>query len=418
MAAPSCFVTSFRRNLENELPADTEQCPPRVLAMGLDHEDFIAALAPKPVVLLAKEADFFDVRGTEEAFAHLRKIYKLLGAEENISLFIGAGGHGYEKESREAMYRCFNKATGVSKSDAEPQLTIEKNEDLWAAPAGRVCDVPSKPLREFTRDRSRELATKRKKLDRSDLLRATAELLKLPVRTGVPHVRILRSLHGRNHPFPNATVYAVETEPDIQAVVYRLSKTHHEARPPAGIPRAILYVSHQSADAELRDEPLVKQLIAEEPDSAFYSCDVRGIGESRPNTCDAGSLLQPYGSDFFYAIHSIMLDEPYAGGKTHDVLCVLDWMRACGHKEIHLAARGWGAIPATFAALQFDAVTRVTLKGALASYSEIAESEDYSWPLSCFVPSVLAMFDLPDCYRTLESKALRLIEPAGAVTAA
>ncbi len=28
MAAPSCFVTTFRRNLENELPADTEQCPP------------------------------------------------------------------------------------------------------------------------------------------------------------------------------------------------------------------------------------------------------------------------------------------------------------------------------------------------------------------------------------------------------
>ena len=34
MAAPSCFVTTFRRNLENELPADTEQCPPHALALG------------------------------------------------------------------------------------------------------------------------------------------------------------------------------------------------------------------------------------------------------------------------------------------------------------------------------------------------------------------------------------------------
>ena len=42
MAAPSCFVTTFRHNLENELPADTEQCPPRALALGLDHEDFLA----------------------------------------------------------------------------------------------------------------------------------------------------------------------------------------------------------------------------------------------------------------------------------------------------------------------------------------------------------------------------------------
>ncbi|HEV3005846.1 MAG TPA: acetylxylan esterase, partial [Pirellulales bacterium] len=34
MAAPGCFVTTFRRNLENELPADTEQCPPGALALG------------------------------------------------------------------------------------------------------------------------------------------------------------------------------------------------------------------------------------------------------------------------------------------------------------------------------------------------------------------------------------------------
>ncbi len=45
MSAPSCFVTSFRRNLENELPADTEQCPPLALALKLDHEDFLAARA-------------------------------------------------------------------------------------------------------------------------------------------------------------------------------------------------------------------------------------------------------------------------------------------------------------------------------------------------------------------------------------
>ena len=48
MAAPSCFVTTFVCNMENELPADTEQCPPKALALGLDHVDFLAAMAPKP----------------------------------------------------------------------------------------------------------------------------------------------------------------------------------------------------------------------------------------------------------------------------------------------------------------------------------------------------------------------------------
>ena len=109
MAAPSCFVTTFRRNLENELPADTEQCPPRCLALGLDHADFLAALAPKPVVILAKEKDYFDVRGAEEAYSRLKRIYKLFGAEESVKLHVGPTGHGYTIENREAMYRWFNR---------------------------------------------------------------------------------------------------------------------------------------------------------------------------------------------------------------------------------------------------------------------------------------------------------------------
>ena len=61
-------------------------------------------------------------------------------------------------------------------------------------------------------------------------------------------------------------------------------------------------------------------------------------------------------------------------------------------------------------------VTQVTLKNALTSYAEVAESEQYQWPLAAFVPNVLATFDLPDCYRALAAKQLRQIEPWGPVT--
>ena len=47
------------------------------------------------------------------------------------------------------------------------------------------------------------------------------------------------------------------------------------------------------------------------------------------------------------------------------------------------------------------------------SYSDIAESETYSWPLSSLVPDILKYFDLPDCYRALESKNLKQIDPWG-----
>ncbi|MCP5523944.1 MAG: prolyl oligopeptidase family serine peptidase [Verrucomicrobiales bacterium] len=414
MAAPSCFVTTFLHNLENELPADTEQCPPRALALGLDHSDFIAAMAPRPVMLLGKEKDYFDARGIEEACRRLRRLYQLLGASENIGLFIGPTPHGYTQENREAMYRWFNRVTQISDSQSEPPLVLEKDETLQCTPEGQVATLNSRTLFSFTRERAIALAGARGTPEGEALVAAVDRVLKLPERRGVPDYRILRAVGGRRYPKPHFTTYAVETEPGIQAIVYRLSGEPHYSRPPRGQGRAVLYISHQSSDSELRQEPLIRELLQEEPEAEFYTCDVRGTGESQPDTCGQNSFLSAYGSDFFYAIHSLMLDEPYVGRRTHDVLCVLDWLTANGHTEVHLAARGWGAIPATFAALLSDHVKAVTLKNALTAYRDIAESEDYDWPLSTLLPEVLGHLDLPDCYRVLETKHLRQIEPWGA----
>jgi pimeloyl-ACP methyl ester carboxylesterase len=152
----------------------------------------------------------------------------------------------------------------------------------------------------------------------------------------------------------------------------------------------------------------------QESASALFACDVRGIGESEPNTCGSRDFAVPYGSDYFYAIHSIMLDQPYVGQKTFDILSVIELLKATGHTEVHLVGKGWGAIPATFAAVLSETVTQVTLKNAPESYSIIAESEDYDWPLSSFIPGVLKSFDLPDCYRALSAKKLRIVDTLGA----
>ncbi len=415
MAAPSCFVTTFRRNMENELPADTEQCPPKALALGLDHADFLAALAPKPIIILGKERDYFDARGVEEAHARLTQLYRLLGAEDDIAVFIGPTTHGYTQENREAMYRWFNRVTKISDATTEPPLTIEKDEVLWCTPKGQVAEQGARTVFQFTRDKSQSLAAARGQVSGAGLTRAVTEVLQLPPRAGVPDYRILRYLGSRRYPLRQAVAYAVETEPGIQALVYRLFPETWYSRPPRGGARAILYVAHLSSDAELRDEPLVREAIQAEPDVPVFTCDVRGIGESRPDTCGVNSFLSPYGSDYFYAIHSLMLDRPYAGQKTHDVLSVLDWLASLGHTDVHLVAKGWGAIAGTFAAVLSDAVKQVTLKNALTSYRDIAESEQYAWPLSTLLPNVLARFDLPDCYRALEAKRLRMVEPWNAM---
>lgn len=404
MAAPSCFVTTFRRNLENELPADTEQCPPRALALGLDHADFLAALAPKPVLILAKERDYFDARGSIEAYERLRQLYTLLGAPDQVGLFIGPTDHGFSRENREAMYAWFHRASRLTEAGTEPELTLESDAALTCTPHGQVAELRGRTVFSFTREKAVRLREERPPLRGPALQRVVSDVLRLPPRAAEPpEFRILRALGNRGYPRPHATTYAVETEPRIQALVTRLNDQPHYSRPPQGPPRALLYVAHLSSDEELRTSPWVKELVESEPETPFYACDVRGIGESRPDTCGVDNFSKPYGADFFYAIHSLMLDRPYLGQKTLDVLRVIDWLRASGHRELHIAAAGWGTLPATLAAVLAEGVVQVSLRDSLDSYALLAENEEYSWPLSSFLPGVLSRFDLPDCYAELQA---------------
>ena len=415
MAAPSCFVTTFRRNMENELPADTEQCPPRAIALGLDHCDFIAAMAPKPVILLGKERDFFDVRGIEEAYRRLKHLYTLLGHGDNIGLFVGPTTHGYTQENREAMYRWFNRVTKISDAKTEPKLTMEKDETLWCTPKGQVAALPkTRTVFMFTRDQARQLATRRPAPRGAALTQKIKRILQLPASPGQPpDFRILRAQRATGYPVRNAIAYAVNTEPGIFALVYMLSKEREYSRPPRDGKQAILYVSHRSSDAELRGESMIRDTIKAESERRVFSCDVRGIGDSLPNTCGTHTFDDPYGCDYFYSIHGLMLDRPYLGQKTYDVLRVLDWLASYGYNDIHLVAKGWGALAGTFAALLDDRIKRVTLKNALTSYAAIARTEDYRWPLATLLPNVLAHFDLPECYRELSAKQLTQIDPWG-----
>lgn len=412
MAAPACFVTTFRRNAENELPADTEQCPPNVLQLGLDHSDFIAAMAPRPAILLTQEKDFFDVRGGEEAFKRLKHLYTLLGKPENIQLQTGPDPHGYSQPNREAMYRFFNKVTGVSKEEKEPVLTLEKEADLWATPKGQVSELNSRTLMSFMRDK---VPTRRKVLQPGPLAKAVRDLLNIQAVKEVPDYRILRGAGARKYPAKGYCDYAVATAPHIETIVTELfDEAGFTSRPTRGRKRAVLYVSHRSADEELRSEPLLAELIKAEPEAAIFACDVRGIGDSQPNTCGVNTFLQPYGCHYFYAAHGVMLGSPLVGQRTFDVLQVVHWLIASGHEEVHLVGRGWGALPAAFAALLSDKVKQVTLKNALTSYADVMADEDQKWPYAALLPEALKSFDLPDVYAVLAGKGLKNLEPWGA----
>lgn len=408
MAAPSCYVTTWRRNLENELPADSEQNPPLALALGLDVDDLLAMHAPKPLMLLTEELDFFDIRGSEEILARLQHVYRLLGKPDNIGIYTGPLGHGYSQGQREAMYGWFNRATGkTGETSKEPKLVAEADELLWATKGGQVAELNAPNVAHFTAETSRKLAARRKPLEGEALRKALRTLLNLSPRSGVPDYRILRPT-GAIAEGLVPTAYAVETEPCIQVVLTMVGPAYLGARLPQG-KQATVYVPHLSADLDLREEPFVRELVGGK--RRLLAVDLRGTGESRPNTCGGvHNWLTAYGSDFFYAYWLEMLGDNMVGRRVHDLLGVLDLLSDRGYTDIELAGRGWGSLPALFAAVLDDRVAQLSLKHAPLSLSAIAEDEDYRWPLSGIVPGILRKLDLPDCYRAL-GRRLRLVEP-------
>ncbi len=411
MAAPSCWVSSWYHNVINEEPLDAEQCPPGILAAGLEQSDLLLARAPNPVILLTQEQDFFDQRGSLEAFERIRHVYRLLGAEDKAAYHAGPGGHNYWPDAREAMYTFFNRQTGIEADGKEPPVTVVPVADLRCTPTGQFVDLDeSKLIPALTAERFRELAVMRGEPNGTELARRIAKLIELPERKGPPDYRILRPWSPRGYARPHASHFVLETEPrhDARILVTKLEDTRRESRPLPGSGSAVLYLPHLSSDQELREDERIREL--EIANSAFFACDYRGIGESRPETCRPDSFFDLYGSDYEYASHATMLGESYVAWRVHDVLCTLDWMASFGYDQVHLVPQGWGTLPGAFAALLDKRIRQVTLIGAPETFSDMIENPLQAWPFSALPPDALEYIDLPDVYRELKAtRQLRVL---------
>jgi len=403
MAAPGCFVTTLLANMENELPADVEQIPPHLIEFGLDECDFFIPFAPKPLILLTEEKDYFDQRGSQEAYRELKRIYGILGADGNLRMKVGTGSHGYSRELREAMYAFFGQHSGVRISAREPRLRIENQETLCVSRTGVLVREGSKRVFDFTRAQADELLARRKPLSRKNLKHTLAKMLVLPKRSRPPHFRILAPHRAGNFRFQN---FVLETEPGIQAVVTMPNPPGWRLPVPRGS-RCSLLVPHLAACDDLRSSK-VRRFLGER--TRTFAVDPRGIGQSMSASCEGLGFFASYDSDYFYNAYGLMLGEPYLGRRVHDVLSTLDWLFAHGYREIHVVGRGMGAVLALLACTLDERPSKVTLINGLLSFHELTQVPIYGWPASSMLSGMLKEFDLPDCYRALAGK-LRVIEP-------
>ncbi len=393
-AAPACYITTFLNNVENELPVDGEQAPRGFLVNGGEMADLLLAQAPRPVRILSQSADFFDVRGTRETYAMLKKIYTLLGAPENLSIVYGPDGHGYGPELRRGAYEFFDAVFQLNSDREMQEGEPPVYEQLRCLPDGGVARLPGEKLvRDFIGEKMVELKKVRtaQPKSREEMQKALIEVLNITLPEKTPPYRILRPVYSKSERTAHLMRFALETEPELFVTLFATGDGNHFGLPAVMSEKVELYLPHLSCRDEMGNLP-------KEPARGRFGLDYRGIGESEPSSCDQWNhdFIQEYNYDYHFASLGVMLDQPMIGRRVHDVLLTIKLLREHGAKEITLRAAGYGMYPAIFAAVLSSEPVKLVLEDPLITYEEAGKAIISPIPQS-FVPTgILKVADLDE----------------------
>ncbi len=401
MAAPSSYITTWVRNVENVAGVDAEQILLNAWKNGLEMADLLIAGAPHSLNILAQSNDFFDARGAQETFEDVKHIYTLLGIPGKAELTVSSGSHGYSKAHREAACAFFNRNSGLKVSAAEPEnIPLSKPEELYCAPGGNVKNLPGNTsLHEFAQRRAAKVAAARKLRTKAGLRKVLLDALKIEM-PGVPDYR-----KGQIAVTPGLWRFCFGLHTENDGRVMAMLSFPGEPETPGKLipgrkymfripdwPEYTIYIPDKEVHGELAamNEPW-KENIA--------GLDIRGTGDCRSLLNGREFMTAQY--ERHMAFYSFMLGKPYLGGKVKDILSAVELLSRNGAK-IHLLARGQGAIPALMAAVLSDKIVTLKLIDAPESWASEAAKVRPEIDFPSIIPGILKETDLPELRRALE----------------
>ena len=138
-AAPGTFIMNRRTYMYSGGAQDAEQIWPGMTASGLDHEDILLAMCPKPVCVLAVTYDFFPIEGTRQTVERCRRIWRMAEKATNLELVEDVSTHSYTPKLAREAARFFSqhllgKTINVNSDAIQP---IEPSK-LWCTSSGQV----------------------------------------------------------------------------------------------------------------------------------------------------------------------------------------------------------------------------------------------------------------------------------------
>jgi cephalosporin-C deacetylase-like acetyl esterase len=395
VAAPSCYITSWKRMLESIGPQDAEQVFPLWLKDGLDYPDYLYAFGGKPFLMLTAIRDFFPIGGARSSFAEVRQVFGKLSLADHVDMFEADDGHGYTQPRRETAYRWFSRwLQGSENTTPEAPLSLASYEDLQCTRSGQVqTEFPNATdVFSLNRKLAAQLRTSRK-----------------------PAPESVRQ-HAREvaHYEPVSGPVKITRFGQVERAGYRVEKLVYDSEPGISIP-ALLFVPGGGparkpavlvADAGGKSAAASEAAQLAGKGYIVMAADLRGFGETQPPLDRSDYFVKAFG-DYKNTLTALMIGKSMVGMRAADLVRGIDLLAArddVDASRIAVLGRGAAAVPALFATLFDNRIRALAVDGMLASYELVVNERIHQGIVDQLAPSALKYFDLPDVIATISPR--------------
>ncbi len=403
VAVPSTFIMHRHDYMWTGQAQDAEQIYPGTTAAGIDHDDYIAVMAPKPVQVNVVAYDYFPLEGAKYSVERARRVYELFGAGDNLKLQVDLSEHEYTDNLARAATEWFcQHLQGKSPEDvnhSEPKPFAE--EEVWCTETGQLLgDDP--------------VATTVWHLNRNERQQMLAALPDGAARTESLREWLHQQVERDRQPVEfHPRIYGAEYDADLRLEKYWWwserdiinCAVHCQPHPsPGDLPLVLTLFENGTQDIAAR-ENFIRQRC--QSGQALLALDVRGWGALLPRK------LGPQERDWFYGTHfkllcdAIFLGDSLCAMRVWDVLRAIEFAREqFSPPEVILYAEpGPTAVYATLAAVLENSV-KLDLPGGIPALDDLVGSRFYRYQdgIHSVLPGLLARCTATDLTEVLKDQ--------------
>jgi cephalosporin-C deacetylase-like acetyl esterase len=413
VAAPACYMTSWKELLAGPGPQDGEQSFAQMLSEGLDEADFVELFAPKPWLIASTIEDFFPLEGARQTFEEAKRIYGLYGAGDRVDWFVGPGGHGVPEPSRRAIYAWFIKwFNGGKGNPVQPIVKLEPPEALLCTKTGQVWDsLKGKTLFAINKKRAAELIPGKPAIAteadvdafRTRVISAVEELAGITIKPGgpAPSVTVHRTIIKDDH---TIQIVSYSSERGIEIPGLLLVPDASGRKP------AVLVVDTRPNSMIAAPAGDLEDLV--KAGFLIFSIKPRGVAEGPV------SARPSFIGDYISAFRAYVVGKTLVGMRAEDIIRAVDYLSSRQDVDAgRISTFGQGTLGPTVlhAAVMDKRIGSLILQQSLARCRMAVERPIHRNLYEVAIPGMLRKYDLDDLLVVLSPRPVTIINPVDAM---